>query len=138
MIYHEGWEQSCRAVVELMAENIEPESIAWVSIGALRFMPQLKNIAQRRFPGTRIYTGEFLPGFDGKMRYLQEIRLEMFKKMASWFKDLLPGVFVYFCMENERSWNTSFGSFPASNAALKSLLDKRLRLNDSTFKILDS
>jgi spore photoproduct lyase len=126
MIYHEGWEQGYRAVVELLADNIPPEAIAWVSIGALRFMPQLKGIAQRRFPGTRMYTGEFLPGFDGKMRYLQEIRLEMFKKMAGWFKDLLPGVFVYFCMENELSWNTSFGCFPASNAALKSLLDKRL------------
>ncbi len=127
MIYHDGWEQGYRAVVELMAENIAPESIAWVSIGAMRFMPQLKGIAQRRFPGTRIYTGEFLPGMDGKMRYLQEIRLEMFKKMAGWFQDLLPGVFVYFCMENELSWNKSFGYFPASNAALKSLLDQRLR-----------
>ena len=127
MIYHEGWEQGYQSVVDLMAENIAPESIAWVSIGALRFMPQLKGIAQRRFPGTRIYTGEFLPGFDGKMRYLQDIRLEMFTKMAGWFKALLPGVFVYFCMENELSWNKSFGYFPASNAALKSLLDRRLR-----------
>ncbi len=127
MIYHEGWEQGYRAVVEMLAENIPPESIAWVSIGALRFMPQLKGIAQRRFPCTRIYTGEFLSGMDGKMRYLQEIRLEMFKKMAGWFKALLPGVFVYFCMENELSWNTSFGSFPTSNAALKDLLDQQLR-----------
>ena len=127
MMYHEGWEQGYRAVVELMAENIPPESIAWVSIGALRFMPQLKGIAQKRFPGTRIYTGEFVAGMDGKMRYLQEIRIEMFTKMAGWFQDLLPGVFVYFCMENELSWNKSFGYFPASNAALKSLLDQRLR-----------
>jgi len=128
MIYHDGWEQGYRAVVEMLAENIPPESIAWVSIGALRFMPQLKGIAQRRFPGTRIYTGEFLPGFDGKMRYLQDIRLEMFKKMAGWFQDLLPGVFAYFCMENELSWNRSFGYFPPTNAALKELLDRRVKL----------
>jgi spore photoproduct lyase len=126
MIYHEGWEQGYRAMVGMLAENIPPESIAWVSIGALRFMPQLKGIAQRRFPATRIYTGEFLPGMDGKMRYLQELRLEMFTKMAGWLTDLLPGVFVYFCMENELSWKTSFGFFPASNAALKELLDRRL------------
>jgi spore photoproduct lyase len=128
MIYHQGWEQGYRAVVEMLAGHIPPEAIAWVSIGALRFMPQLKSIAQRRFSGTRIYTGEFLPGFDGKMRYLQEIRLEMFTKMTGWLRDMLPGVFVYFCMENELSWTRSFGFFPPSNAALKELLDKRLEL----------
>jgi hypothetical protein len=55
------------------------------------------------------------------------IRLEMFTKMAGWFQDLLPGVFVYLCMENELSWARSFGFFPPANAALKDLLDKRLR-----------
>ena len=89
-------------------------------------MPQLKGIASRRFPATRIYTGEFVAGKDGKMRYLQDIRLEMFRKMACWFHDLLPGVFVYFCMENSRSWNESFGYFPPTNAALKELLDRRI------------
>ena len=53
--------------------------------------------------------------------------LEMFKKMALWFQDLLPGVFVYFCMENSRSWNESFGYYPPTNAALKELLDRRIR-----------
>ncbi len=126
MIYDEGWETGYRAVVELMAEHIPPQAVAWVSIGSLRFMPQLKGIACRRFPDTRIYTGEFVPGMDGKMRYLQDIRLEMYRKMTRWFKDLMPGVFVYFCMENSRSWQASFGYFPPTNTALKELLDRRI------------
>ena len=126
MIYYENWERDYRAVVELMAEHLPAGSIAWVSIGSLRFMPQLKGIAGRRFPATRIYTGEFVPGQDGKMRYLQDIRLEMYAKMTGWLKELLPGVLVYFCMENSRSWHSSFGYFPPANAALKELLDRRI------------
>ena len=126
MIYGEEWEKGYRSVIELMAEHIPAEAIAWVSIGSLRFMPPLKGIAGRHFPATRIYTGEFVAGQDGKMRYLQDIRLEMYAKMAGWFKDLLPGVFVYFCMENSRSWNASFGYFPPTDAALKQLLDQRI------------
>jgi spore photoproduct lyase len=126
VIWHEGWREGYREVIELLAKSIDPASIAWISIGALRYMPSLKKIARRRFPATRIYTGEFLPGEDGKMRYLQDIRLEMFKAMTAWIKELLPGAFVYFCMENARSWNSSFGYFPDGNAALKELLDRRI------------
>lgn len=126
VIYDGDWRRGYRATVELLAAHIPAESIAWVSIGSLRFMPRLKGIATARFPATRIYTGEFVPGADGKMRYLQDIRLDLYRDMARWFAELLPGVFVYFCMENQCSWQAAFGYFPPANAALKQLLDRRI------------
>jgi len=105
---------------------VPSESIAWISIGSLRYMPQLKHTAQRSFPETKIYAQEFVPGLDGKMRYFQDIRLEMYDKMVSWLRRYAGDVFLYYCMESPVIWKRTLGFAPASNSELKELLDKRI------------
>lgn len=126
LIYYPGWEKGYRDVVGLLAERIPASSIAWISIGSLRYMPRLKSIARKCFPDTRIFAQEFVPGLDGKMRYLQEIRLEMYLKLVSWLKDYAEDLCIYFCMENPTVWEKTLGFAPSSNAQLKKLLDQRV------------
>ena len=86
-------------------------------------MPRLKSIAQATFPHTAIYTGEFVSGLDGKMRYLQEIRLELYGRLVGWLREYSKDLCLYLCMESPPVWNRSMGSAPASNWELKQLLD---------------
>lgn len=126
LIYYPEWKQGYRKVVSLIAEYIPPSAIAWISIGSLRYMPQLKPIAWQRFPTTQIFSQEFVPGLDGKMRYLQEIRTEMYVKMVSWLREYAQGIFIYFCMESPIVWKRTLGFAPSSNTELKRLLDQRI------------
>jgi spore photoproduct lyase len=126
VIAYNGWEEGYRATVELLKKHIPSERVVWISIGSLRFMPRLKAIAQTSFPHTDIYTGEFVPGLDGKMRYLQEIRLEMYARLVGWLREYSKNIQLYFCMESPSVWQQSMGSTPVSNWELKHLLDGSL------------
>ncbi len=123
VIAYSGWQEGYRATVELLKKHIPPERVVWVSIGSLRFMPRLKAIAQAAFSHTAIYTGEFVPGLDGKMRYLQEIRLELYAHLVGWLREYSKDILLYFCMESPPVWSRSMGSAPVSNWELKQLLD---------------
>jgi spore photoproduct lyase len=123
VIAYSGWEEGYRATVELLKKHIPSESVAWISIGSLRFMPRLKPIAHAAFPNTSIYTGEFVFGLDGKMRYLQEIRLELYASLVGWLREYSKDIFLYYCMESPSVWSQTMGSAPASNWELKKLLD---------------
>jgi spore photoproduct lyase len=123
LIVHDGWQDGYRDTVELLKSSIPPERIAWISIGSLRFMPRLKAIAQADFPDTAIYTGEFVPGLDNKMRYLQEIRLELYAHLASLLRGYSAKIPLYFCMESPHVWRRVLGASPGSNWELKRFLD---------------
>jgi spore photoproduct lyase len=125
LLYYPGWETGYRETVSLLAERIPPQEVAWISIGSLRYMPHLKKTGQIRFPATKIYTGEFVPGFDGKMRYLQDMRIELYTQMVTWLREYSQDVFIYFCMESEHVWQRALGFAPASNSGLKKLLETR-------------
>jgi len=123
VIVHRGWEEGYRETVALLKKYIPPERIVWISIGSLRFMPRLKQIAQATYPHTSIYTGEFVPGLDGKMRYLQEIRLELYEHLVGCLRDYSKNIPLYFCMESPSVWRRVMGSSPSSNWELKKRLD---------------
>jgi spore photoproduct lyase len=126
LILYQGWEQKYQRVVDLIAGHIPPASIAWVSMGALRFMPGLKAISMARFSNTKIFAEEFIMGLDGKMRYFQPLRIELFARMAEWLRQYAPDIFIYLCMESPIVWKQSLGFAPESNAELKKMLDDRI------------
>ncbi len=115
IIYLPGWKEHYLRLIDQISEKINPNRIAWISLGSLRYPPHLKEIAQERFPKTRIFSGEQIPGMDGKMRYLRPIRLQMYKTIYKALIDKLGDVFVYFCMESENLWREVFGKSPANN-----------------------
>jgi spore photoproduct lyase len=69
IIYSHGWEKEYEETVNLIFDNIKPSSIAWISLGTLRFSPGLKKIAQNRFQKNTFLDEELILGFDRKIRY---------------------------------------------------------------------
>jgi len=127
LIYYPDWREGYDAVVQLLEQHIDPERVIWISIGSFRYMPDLKQVIQRRFPETHIFNGEFIPGLDGKLRYFKPIREEMygqlFERLCRWHRDLG----VYLCMESDDVWRHSFGWSPETSAKLSRYLDGRVR-----------
>jgi spore photoproduct lyase len=87
------------------------ESLAWISFGTIRFTPALKEKM-----GNRAYlSDEFVVAPDGKYRYVQKKRIEIYRNILREFRDR-PEAPVYFCMENEAVWEAVFGAVPEQTA----------------------
>jgi len=124
MIVYDGCEEDYRKVVEEMFSRISSKNIVWISLGTFRFTPPLKPIVQRRFSDSKIIYGEFISGLDGKMRYFKPLRMELYRKMVSWIRDIAPDVLVYLCMEDDEVWEKSLGFVPADRGGLPRMLDE--------------
>lgn len=99
MMYGPGWEVRYRAVVERLAA-LRWARPAWVSLGTLRFPPTLRPWIEARPYGL----GEYVSSGDGKMRYLQKVRAEMYRNMRSALARILPDTPIYLCMESSAMW----------------------------------
>ena len=126
LIYYPEWEQEYHGVVEQLVAAVPVDRIAWISLGALRYMPPLKNIIRQRFPASRIAEEEFVTALDGKKRYFKTQRAEMFGRMREWLAALAPEVFVYLCMESPWMWQQVFGYVPTGEE-LGRRLDERAK-----------
>jgi len=112
LIDYEGCLEEYEEVLKEIFSKIDLERVAWVSLGSLRFMPELKSIMERRFPGSLLPYGEWVRGTDGKLRYFKERRIEMYNCLIRSLKRLAPKLTVYLCMETEEVWQDSFGEMP--------------------------
>ncbi len=127
LIWYEGWARDYEEVVQAIFQAVEPSKIAWISLGCLRFMPELRRVIINRFPRSRVPHGEFVPGHHGKLRYYRTMRQDMYARMRGWIRRHSPEAFVYLCMENCLVWERSFGLTNISTDALSDQLDSRVR-----------
>ncbi len=105
IIRYPGWEEGYAEVINELFGRINPLKIAWISLGSLRFPPDLKTIIKERFPETRIIYDEFIRGKDGKFRYFKAIRFQLYRKIVSLINRNGGGrVPLYFCMESGELW----------------------------------
>jgi spore photoproduct lyase len=118
IVYYKGWEDEYREAIREILGTVDPDNIAWISMGALRFTPHLREMAHKQFPESKVPYGEFVPGHHGKLRYFRPIREEIYRKMKSWIHEAAPQVFVYLCMESRVVWERSFGESPRNSAHL--------------------
>jgi len=77
IISYEGWESDYAGVVKLIFDEIPNKSIAWISLGALRYK---------------------------KERYPEEKRIAIFNFMANEIRQYSTDVFTYLCMESAAVW----------------------------------
>jgi spore photoproduct lyase len=112
MILTEGWQELYERAATHLLERVPHEAIQWISIGGLRYQPQLKPIALRRRPATTLFADETTPGSDGKIRYLRTQRTEMFQFLNGIIKSRAPGLYTYLCMESMPVWEKALGRMP--------------------------
>jgi len=105
IIYYDGWENDYEEVVDAIFDAVDPKKIAWISLGALRYVPELKNIIEKRFPHSRITLGNLDISADHKLRYFDWIRLEIFKNMNNFIRSRSKEVYLYLCMESQEMWD---------------------------------
>ena len=123
IVIDEGCEAEYRRTVERLFAVIAPRHIVWISLGALRFMPDLKGVVQGRFPQSKIPYGEFITGLDGKMRYFKPLRMKIYRAIAQAIRALAPDVCLYFCMEDDEVWQDALHFVPAERGGLTRMLD---------------
>jgi spore photoproduct lyase len=114
LIYFPGWQKAYRRTVAALGEAVPADSLAWISLGALRFMPSLRPLIHQRFPVSRVAAQEMVRAPDGKLRYFKGIRVEMYGLMRQYLSAAVPGVQPYLCMESPRIWREVFGLTPTA------------------------
>ena len=127
IIYYPDWKSGYKQTIEAMFDAVESKQIAWISLGTLRYIPSLKKIAEERFPNISIFSNEFIPAADGKMRYLKIIRQELIQQMSNWISVLSPKTPLYICMEKQSIWNKTMPLVPTSPEALDIYLQSNLK-----------
>ena len=83
LIYFPGWEEAYRRAVARLGEAVPSGAIAWISLGALRFLPPLRRIILDRFPQSRLAAQEMVTAPDGKLRYFKSLRIDIYSKWGS-------------------------------------------------------
>ena len=125
LVRYPGWREGYEEVIEELLRKVDPVSIAWISLGSLRFAPQLKPIIKSRFPKTKIVYEELIRGKDGKYRYFKPLRMQLYKEIIGFIKrNGGRDIHLYFCMESREIW--------------KRMLEKKPRGEDEVSKLLSS
>ncbi|MCL2888352.1 MAG: hypothetical protein FWF35_03510 [Elusimicrobia bacterium] len=99
VIIYDGWEKDYKETVEQIATVVSADAVRWLSVGTLRFNRELKKVIEARHRETTILNEELLLGFDGKLRYSDARRKEVYDFMLPLLKKYFPKTRVYLCME---------------------------------------
>jgi spore photoproduct lyase len=124
IVLYPGCEQEYEQVIQTLFEHVSPTNIVWISMGTFRFMPALHATVQQRFPRSKLFCGEFIPGLDGKMRYFKPLRIRIYRRMAELLMKNAPDTAVYLCMEDDQVWAHSIGFQPVDKGGLAGMLDQ--------------
>ena len=101
VIIHKNWKDNYKNLVTEIAAKIPGESIVWISIGTLRFNRELKKFIECRFPNNIILDEDFYLSFDGKMRYSDFERQEVYNFLKPLLEKTFPKTVIYLCMERK-------------------------------------
>ncbi len=124
IIEHPHWQKEYTKTIERLFQMVPADAVAWISLGALRFIPHLKEIGIRRFPGSKIYFNEFIEGLDGKNRYFRPQRTKLYRLIYSLLKERASEkTCIYFCMESDEIWQEVMGFTPQERGGLGKMLD---------------
>jgi spore photoproduct lyase len=123
MIEYPDWEKDYEELIEQLFTTVDWRRISWLSMGVLRNTPGLKRAMRERLTRTRLLAAEQVPNPDGKLRYFQPLRIEMYRNMLSWIRRSAPTVKVYLCMESKHVWEQVFGYAPSCEKELGAQLD---------------
>lgn len=124
LVIYDDCEADYLQLVDRLFAAVSADNIVWISLGAFRFMPDLKPVMQKRFAGSKIVYGEFVPGRDRKMRYFKPLRMALYRKIIDRIRQWSSSVTVYFCMEDDEVWEKCLGFPPGERGGLPHLLNQ--------------
>lgn len=124
VMYHSEWKSNYGMLIQEINTRFKPSEIPYMSVGALRYQPEQRHLMRERFGLKSLALNyEMFPGKDGKLRYDQELRQEMFNWIISEFKAQSPLWKIFLCMETPETWLGSQQDNPFKSEKLQSLFD---------------
>lgn len=127
IIPYPDFERDYDKTIRQIAANVPPEAIVWISMGVLRFVPELKDIVSARFGPHPCFHDAFVRGLDGKCRLHARRRIEVYRRLSDCFREHLPEARLYFCMESEHVWREALGIEMSNHAQLAHYLNEAVR-----------
>jgi spore photoproduct lyase len=107
---YDGWRDGYREVVEKIYSVAAEGDIAWISLGGLRYSPWMAPYYAERFADHPLLAGELHPvPPDGKYRYPQPVRIELYRALNEWMTARDKEVYVYLCMESPAVFRWALG-----------------------------
>ena len=127
LIYHPEWKKNYKELAIQIIDLFSPKEITHISLGALRFQAEQKAMMRKRFGmDSWVCRGEFFRGKDGKLRYDNELRQNMFQYIYNIFKKNDPEWTIFLCMETPENWLQLMNSPAKKIPSLKKDFDLRL------------
>lgn len=124
IIAHDNWQEGYEYTIDALFSAVPKSAIRWISLGGLRYLPKLKDIATGRFPHSTIFYHEFIEGLDDKKRYFRPLRTSIYKTIYQKLSAVAdPKTCIYFCMESDEIWQEVMGFVPAQKGGLGAMLD---------------
>lgn len=102
VFYFDGWETAYPSLLREIG-RFPTESIAFLTLGLYRYMPDLGSVIRKRFPLHEVMSGEFFPDSDGKYHYFRGIRRKMYRQFTEWLENWRGSVPVFWAMEPDKS-----------------------------------
>ncbi|MFH0924125.1 MAG: DNA photolyase [bacterium] len=125
IFYYPNWEKDYSETINRLFDYINPKGVVWISMGCFRYMPELKQVISTNYPNSKIIYQEFIDGMDKKKRYLKTVRIEIYKRIASWIRSIDKDILLYLCMESQEVWEKALGIDLKSSEVLGKMLDLR-------------
>ena len=137
MILYAGWEKGYEMLVNQAFEAVSPDRVAWISVGSLRFNPEMKKKIENNYPDNRLTCSEMVLGDDAKMRYVKPLRVNMYKLLYNALsRHISKNNLIYLCMERRDVWDKVFGYHPDSIEHLDHLFAQSLNERFGSIKNL--
>ncbi len=128
LIHFKGWEDAYSEAVRRIFSRLKDSDIAWISVSSLRYKPEMQEVMEERFPESSVPYGEQFLAKDGKMRYVQPLRLKMVNFVWNELKKVSNTLPVYMCMESSAAWRSINGGAPIAGEELKEVFARKARL----------
>lgn len=130
MIWHPDWKKNYSQLVREVVTRFTPEQVPYLSVGALRLQPEQRHMMRERF-GLKSWVNraELFVSQDGKLRYDQSLREEMYQFVLSEFKKQSAAWKLFLCMETPETWISSAGQSPFKDEKLGDLFDPKIIRN---------
>lgn len=125
IVYFEGCEDEYRDTVRALFKAVDKESIAWVSLGTLRYKREMHDTMRQRFPDSTIPYGEQRFSPDKKLRYPQPLRMHLQRVVWDELKRFSPSIPLYMCMENSAAWRSISGMMPGVDSNLIEIASRK-------------
>ena len=127
MIWHKQWRENYSNLVRELVRRFTPAQVPYLSVGTLRLQPEQRHMMRERF-GLKSWVNqaELFVSQDGKLRYDQAVREEMYQFILAEFKRQSADWRLFLCMETPETWLSSAGSSPFKNEKLGDLFDTKV------------